>query len=80
MIYSNNIIKYKLNIDQINELLYYETGFEQMHPVPFIYEWMQEQGYVYNVDWFCRQAPGVGQYQFEFPNEQIAELFILKWL
>lgn len=73
-------IEYKLTAHQVGELLYYETGFDQLHPEPSIINWMRTQGYVYNVDWFCKPNKMRMLYNLEFPNEEIAGLFILKWL
>jgi hypothetical protein len=76
-----------------NDLLYYETGFEQMHP------WMEELGYTYGKDWHCYRrvevvedtgsgSPAVIQasgrtvetgYCLEFPTEELLALFLLRW-
>lgn len=66
--------------DKISAWLYYETGFEQMHPVPEIQDWMAEQGYVYGKDWDCiRTEPGMVGYHLLFPDQDTATLFLLRW-
>lgn len=62
-----------------DDILYYETGFEQLHPLPEIVNWMQQQGYSYQLDWQCRRVTA-GVYELAFPNEEIKTLFVLKWL
>jgi hypothetical protein len=82
-------VKQKLTFQQCHNWLYYETGFEQLHPDISIIEWMEEQGYTYQKDWKCvtdhrriRMAKGnyYVNYWLEFPNENIATLFNLKWI
>ena len=73
-----------LSPEKVVEVLYYETGFEQLHPLPEIYDWMKERGYSYYNDWrVVRVDPGRGRHSdwaICFPNKQILELFVLKWL
>ena len=58
--------------------LYYETGFEQLHPHPYIIDWMREQGYEYGVDWDVLKIHG-RNYYIEFLNPEIVSLFVVKW-
>lgn len=68
-----------------NDLLYYETGSEQMHPWPEIHQWMEELGYTYGKDWHCsRVIRASGRnvetgYCLEFPTEELLALFLLRW-
>jgi hypothetical protein len=69
---------------KIHDWLYYETGFEQMHPYREIVEWMDSLGYAYDKDWFCRNIyDGLSDsnkgYELEFPNEQVMALWLLRW-
>lgn len=73
----NNLI-YVIPDNMINKLLYYETGFEQLHPIPEVYKWMASQGYVYEKDWQVIANKSVGYY-VKFPNDEIATLFVLRW-
>lgn len=66
--------------NKLFDWLYYETGFEQLHPNIEIIEWMQDQGYTYQTDWFCKlQARYSNMYKLEFPTEYAAVLFLLRW-
>jgi hypothetical protein len=70
---------------QVRELLYYETGFTQLHPNPEIYDWMVEQGYTYNVDWHVDHTPSIDYsempyYTIVFNDEKIMTAFVLRWL
>ena len=49
--------EFKLTQKQIGELLYYETGFEQLHPNIDIIHWMSERGWEYHIDWHCVKVP-----------------------
>lgn len=49
------VSSYQIPKDRVNDLLYYETGFEQLHPWPEIVEWMTTQGYSYGRDWHCHK-------------------------
>jgi len=70
----------KLTIDQMREVLYYETGFEQLHPIPPIINWMRSLGYRYTHDWRCYRREQTIEWVLEFPSADVAELFVLKWL
>ena len=70
----------KLTRDQIIKALYYETGFEQLHPILEIIDWMEQQGFRYQYDWKCIKMSVKREYMLQFPNEEIGTLFILKWL
>lgn len=72
----------------IDRVLYYETGFEQLHPFPQIHNWMKERGFEYYENWKVIRLGGE-TYRFGslttdwvilFEDEQIAEMFMLKWL
>lgn len=62
------------------KILYYETGFEQLHPIPPIYSWMEERGFEYQIDWKCVTVTAREEWALCFPNKEICELFLLKWL
>jgi len=62
----------------LHKWLYYETGFEQLHPHPDIVYWMSEQGYIYNLHWKLHTFRGKG-YWIDFPNDEIAALFLVRW-
>ena len=64
--------------DMVYKWLYYETGFEQLHPHPYIIDWMKEQGYEYTKDWEVFTFTGV-KYCINFPNPEIAALFVARW-
>lgn len=71
-----------LTNDQTDKWLYYETGFEQLHPNPSIIDWMVERGYVYQTNWNCKRMvtrTGQNKYALMFPNEEIKTLFMLRW-
>jgi hypothetical protein len=73
-----------LSGEDIGKILYYETGFEQLHPDPAIIDWMEERGYNYYYDWrVVRVDPRIlgrhSEWAICFPNKQILELFLLKW-
>jgi hypothetical protein len=73
-----------LSQGDIQDVLYYETGFEQLHPDPAIVDWMEERGYKYQSDWRVVRASSNGALRSEwaicFANKQACELFVLKWL
>lgn len=71
-----------LTTEQIDKWLYYETGFEQLHPHPGIIKWMEEQGYKYKKDWSCTRGSTFtdrNKYSLEFPNKEIKTMFVLRW-
>ena len=75
-------IKIELTEEQKSEWLYYETGFEQLHPVPPIHSWMESLGYQYQEDWFCSNDWPNGnkkRYWLEFPNDEVATMFMIKF-
>lgn len=70
---------------EVFKVLYYETGFEQLHPKPEVWDWMNDQGYTYKIDWRVGVAPAIDHgelpyYWFEFPNNEIMSLFALRWM
>lgn len=68
-----------LNSDQVENWLYYESGFEQMHPHPGIIAWMEEQGYRYQHDWKCYRTISKRDYHLQFPNDEVQTMFVLRW-
>jgi len=42
-----------LTAPEVFDVLYYETGFEQLHPILPIHEWMEDRGHTYQKDWNC---------------------------
>jgi len=65
-------------------ILYYETGFEQLHPLPDILKWMEERGYKYRDDWTVvklQENPTIqSEWAICFKEKKVCELFVLKWL
>jgi hypothetical protein len=85
---SDSKVTLVLSTKQSHEWLYYETGFEQLHPIPDIVYYMEAQGYVYEVDWWCKKEdvylgyPGriaKGQDRFIFNTAEIAAKFLLRF-
>jgi hypothetical protein len=74
----------KLTKSQIQQLLYYETGFEQLHPDPAIIDWMEQQGWRYHNDWNCVRVDNTWEernyYKLVFADDEMASVFLLKWL
>lgn len=70
--------------DSIKDLLYYETGFEQLHPLPEVHEWMEQRNYQYGFNWkVVRVDPdrkNVSDWAFCFDNPEIRDMFSLRWL
>ena len=64
---------------EVFEVLYYETGFEQLHPIPPIYDWMEERGYRYKEHWNCVTVTPREEWALCFPDKEICELFLMKW-
>jgi hypothetical protein len=71
-----------LSPDASFKVLHYETGFEQMHLLPEIVDWMQEKGYSYNIDWKAVRVEPLmlSDWAVCFTDKQACELFVLKWL
>jgi hypothetical protein len=72
--------------NMLDNWLYYETGFEQLHAKVEVIDWMASLGYDYGTDFrvirytWDDHAFGKGQrYAIEFPNSEIAALFITRW-
>lgn len=63
-----------------NNVLYYETGFEQLHPIPEIDDWMSERGYSYRDNWNVVTVEQRKEWAFVFDNQEICNLFLLRWL
>ena len=78
------VTEIKLTNANRDDVLYYETGFEQLHPYIHITEWMSEQGFEYQKDWQCISVPHTfdqrSYYKLSFATEEMASLFALKWL
>lgn len=75
-------VKIELTETQKQEWLYYETGFEQLNPLLEIHYWMEQRGYKYGDDWFCMNDRTNGnkkRYWLEFPDEEIATMFMIRW-
>ena len=74
----------KLTKKQTQQILYYETGFEQLHPNPEITDWMTEQGWPYRHNWDCVRVGNTWEernyYKLVFANDEMASVFLLKWL
>ena len=72
-------MRFYLDKHQQLELLYYETGFEQLHPIPPIHDWMKERGWEYYKDWDCVKVYN-DVYYMEFKDDKMAAMFWLRWL
>ena len=74
----------KLNNVNRDDVIYYETGFEQYHPYPHIIQWIRDAGYEYHEDWKCIKVPHSfnerSYYKLEFATDEMASNFALKWL
>lgn len=70
--------------DKAIEIMYYETGFEHLFPLPEIIDWMKERCYNYDTDWKVVRSNPDRSIQSEwaicFSDKKICELFVLKWL
>lgn len=70
--------------DKIHDLLYYETGFEQLHPLPEVHEWMKDRNYDYGINWkVVRVEPDRGKlsdWAFCFETSEMRNMFALRWL
>ena len=75
---------------KVHEWLWYETGFEQMHAMPEIIAWMEEQGWSYHDTWGVSKLPLGGEpvfsargfpirYQLWFTEQQQLAAFRLRW-
>jgi hypothetical protein len=73
-----------LSLDTAVTVLYYETGFEQLHPLPNIIDWMEERSYNYDDDWKVIRVEDKPENRSNwaicFISRQACELFTLKWL
>lgn len=73
-----------LSSEKAVEVLYYETGFEQLHPLPEVIDWMKERSYNYRSDWkvvrISDNPANRSDWAICFANKQACELFVLKWL
>jgi hypothetical protein len=73
-----------VNGNTLGELLYYETGFEQLHPIPEIVEWMEERNYKYRQSWKVVRVDldkgNRSDWALCFNNSEIRDLFTLRWL
>jgi hypothetical protein len=78
------VTEIKLTNVNRDDILYYETGFEQLHPYIFITQWMEDQGFQYQKDWRCISVRHSFQqrsyYKLQFDTEEMASIFALKWL
>jgi hypothetical protein len=63
-----------------HDLLYYETGFEQLHPLPSIHDWMSERGYHYYENWSCVVVTPREEWAIVFQDQEICEMFMMRWL
>jgi hypothetical protein len=65
---------------EANDVLYYETGFEQLHPIPAIHTWMEERGHHYQDTWSCVTVTPRKEWAILFVDQKICEMFMLRWL
>jgi hypothetical protein len=81
------MVEIELTMKQKGNMLYYESGNEQLHPRGEIIDWMEERGYIYQQDWNCietKQAKTVlfsvqHHYKLTFSTEAAASAFLLRW-
>jgi hypothetical protein len=73
-----------LSPDTATKVLYYETGFEQLHPHLEIIDWMNERQYKYHDNWRVVRVDdnpaNRSDWAICFADKQACELFVLKWL
>jgi hypothetical protein len=69
-----------LTAPEVYDVLYYETGFEQLHPILPIHEWMEDRGHTYQKDWNCVTLTPKTEWAIIFQDEVTCELFMLRWL
>ena len=73
-----------LDKEKVGDLLYYETGFEQLHPNFEIHKWMEERDHQYGITWkVVRVDPDRANHSdwaFCFNSEEIRNLFAMRWL
>ena len=69
-----------LSSPEVHDVLYYETGFEQLHPLPSIIDWMEERDYSYQSDWKVVSVSPRREWGICFKQEPACQLFLLKWL
>jgi len=78
------MIEITLNNQLCDRVLYYETGFEQLHPLPEIHCWMDQRGQTYQQDWHVKRVNHTmyqrSHYMLVINNDQIATEFVLRWL
>lgn len=63
---------------RLHEWLYYETGFDQLHPKPEIVDSMLQLGYQYGSDWGCETFTN-RQYHLWFTTQDMMTAFQLAW-
>lgn len=76
------MIELKLDRNQTFNWLYYETGFEQLHPHIEMITWMQKQGWQYYTDWDCKGRSnnlGEDEYVLRFRDQEMMTMFLLRW-
>jgi len=71
-------LRFFLDKHQQKKLLYYETGFEQLQPIPKVHEWMTQRGWEYCKDWYCVKVFN-DVYYLEFRDDKVATMFWLMW-
>lgn len=68
----------------IENILYYETGFEQLHPQLHIHQWMEERDQTYHETWKVvrvNQDPAlISEWAVCFQTAEMRDMFALKWL
>lgn len=73
-----------INSKNISDLLYYETGFEQLHPLPEIHTWMKEREQIYLETWKVVKVTDHQSFEpewaFCFETSEMRDMFALKWL
>jgi hypothetical protein len=68
----------RLNRDMMFSVLYYETGFEQMHAAPWVVDWMQDQGWHYGRDWGVIKK-NHNEHEIWFNSDRAQTLFMMRW-
>jgi len=68
----------------IENILYYETGFEQLHPQLHIHSWMEERNQTYYETWKVVRVSEDRSIRSEwavcFQTAEMRDMFVLKWL
>jgi hypothetical protein len=73
-----------LDGEDVFNVLYYETGFEQLHPQLHIHTWMEERNQQYQDHWKVvrvdEDRSRVSEWAVCFQTSEMRDMFALKWI